>query len=194
VQLLGEIRVGGPESRSRSGLISPLISRVERALPPSLPRRTPAGRRGQSPTEPGDFTAIPNCAGGNLDIKGINALDQVVGTCHLARYTADHVLVTIQTPVARDAIVTNAMAINNRGVITGSYLPQKTFPSHSFIFDGKAFTDLLVRFNPNGGLPEVIQAFGINNHGQIVGTVQGAINNGAVEGFLATPIAGSGGQ
>jgi len=41
--------------------------------------------------------------------------------------------------------------------------------------------------------PEVIQAFGINNHGQIVGTVQGAINNGNVEGFLATPIEGPGG-
>jgi hypothetical protein len=155
-----------------------------------------------APTEPGDFTAVPNCAGGNLDIKGINTLDQVVGTCHLARYAADHVLVTgflyrdgsIQSPVAPDAIVTNAMAINNRGVITGFYQPQKTFLSRSFIFDGKAFTDLPVRFNPNGVLPEVIQAFGINNHGQIVGTVQGAINNGNVVGFLATPIAGSGGR
>jgi len=155
-----------------------------------------------APTEPGDFTAIPNCAGGNLDIKGINMLDQVVGTCHLARYNSEHVGVTgfiyrdgaIQTPAAADAIVTNAMAINNRGVITGFYQPRNTFLSRSFLFDGKTFTDLPVRFNPSGGLPEVIHAFGINNHGQIVGTVQGAINNGNVEGFLATPIIGSGGQ
>lgn len=145
-----------------------------------------------APTEPGDFTAMPNCAGGNLDIKGINALDQVVGTCHLARYTADHVLVTgfiyrdgsFQYPVAPDAIVTNAMAINNRGVITGFYQPQKTFLSRIFIFDGKAFTNLPVRFNPNGGVPEVIRAFGINNHGQIVGTVQGAISNETSRAFL----------
>jgi hypothetical protein len=86
------------------------------------------------------------------------------------------------------------MAINNRGVITGFYQPQKTFLSRSFIFDGKTFTDLPVRFNPKGGLPEVIQAYGINNHGQIVGTVQGAINNGNIDGFLATPIVRSGGQ
>jgi hypothetical protein len=31
------------------------------------------------------------------------------------------------------------------------------------IFDGKTFTDLPVRFNSNGGQPEVIQAFGIDN-------------------------------
>ncbi|MGD0504991.1 MAG: hypothetical protein ABSD02_19825 [Steroidobacteraceae bacterium] len=42
-----------------------------------------------APTEPGDFTAVPNCAGGNLDIKGINTLDQVVGTCHLAPSTME---------------------------------------------------------------------------------------------------------
>ena len=151
-----------------------------------------------APTGPGDFTAIPNCAGGNLDINGINALEQVVGTCHLSRYTAAHVMFTgfiyrggsIQSPVVPDSIITTAMAINNRGVITGFYQPQKTFLSRSFIFDGKAFTDLPVRVDPNRGLPAVIRAYGINNHGQIVGTVQGGINNGEVEGFLATPMAG----
>jgi hypothetical protein len=155
-----------------------------------------------APSEPGNFTAIPNCPGGNLDVRGINALEQVVGTCHLARYNAEHASFTgimyrdgsFESVIAPDAIVTIATAINNRGVIIGYHQPQKTLQSRSFIFDGKTLTDLPVLFNPNGALPEMIRASGINNHGDIVGTVQGGINNGTVEGFLATPIAGSGGQ
>ena len=89
--------------------------------------------------------------------------------------------------VEPDAIVTIAAAISNAGVITGFYQPQKTFFSRGFVYDGIKFTEIPVKFNPNGNLPATIRAFGINNRGQVVGTVQGAIHSGNVDGFLATP-------
>jgi uncharacterized membrane protein len=147
------------------------------------------------PTEPGEFTQILNCeGGGSTDLNGINAQDQVVGTCHLKRYTVDHVLVMAFTYVGgafksigeSDAIVTSGTAINNSGVITGFYQPQNTSFSRSFIYDGAKFTELRVKFSPNGN-PAVIRAYGINNQGQVVGTVQGGLNNGSIDGFLATP-------
>jgi hypothetical protein len=148
-----------------------------------------------APVELGEFSSIPNCEGGNKDINGINAQDQVVGSCHLSRYTPERVAITayvyrdgvFQSVVEPDAIVTTATAINNAGVITGFYQPQKTSFSRSYIYDGTKFTEIPVKFNPNGNLPAMIRASGINNHGQVVGSVQGGFNMGSVDGFLATP-------
>ena len=44
--------------------------------------------RSARPPSPAISRRYPTVAGGNLDIKGINMLDQVVGTCHLARYNS----------------------------------------------------------------------------------------------------------
>jgi hypothetical protein len=148
------------------------------------------------PAESGQFTLIPNCQGGNKDINGINARGQVVGSCHHGYKSAGMVVFAtaysyrdgvFQSIVEPDAIVTTATAINNGGVIAGFYQPQKTFFSRSFIYDGAKFTEIPVKFNPTGNIPATIRASGINNHGQVVGTVQGGINEGTVEGFLATP-------
>jgi hypothetical protein len=79
------------------------------------------------PTELGEFTLIPNCPGGRAEATGLNAQDQVSGTCYLNKYNADHASTTgfvyhdgafqfLSMPQAR---TTYATAINNRGVVTG---------------------------------------------------------------------------
>ena len=56
----------------------------------------------------------------------------------------------------------------------------------SFVYDGSKFTEVPVTLRHDGQLPGFAQSLGINNHGQIVGTI---LTTG--DGFLATPTSGA---
>ncbi len=147
-----------------------------------------------APTQFGEFRAVPRCTGG-IEVTGINAQDQISGLCHLNRRTAAGSVITgfilhdgaFQSLEEPGAIVTWATGINNSGVNSGFYQPQKTDLSRSFVYDGSKFTEVPVTFSANGNLPGVIRAYGINDRDQVVGWVQGTAGMGNIFGFIATP-------
>jgi hypothetical protein len=148
------------------------------------------------PTELGEFTLMPNCPGGRAEATGLNAQDQISGTCYLNKPNADQAWFTgfvyrdgaFQTffrPLAR---TTYATAINNKGVVTGYYQLQRANQELGYIYDGSKFTEVPVTLRHDGQLPGFAQPWGINNRGQIVGNI---LDGGSgSDGFLATPASG----
>jgi hypothetical protein len=148
------------------------------------------------PTELGEFTLLPNCPGGRAEATGLNAQDQVSGTCYLNKPNADQAwftgfvyhdgaFQTFSRPLAR---TTYATAINNNGVVTGYYQLQRANQTLSYVYDGSKFTEVPVTLRHDGHLPDFAQPSGINNHRQIVGIV---LDSGrGSDGFLATPPSG----
>lgn len=68
------------------------------------------------------------------------------------------------------AINTEPHGINDVGQIVGSYTTSANSPPHGFLYDGSAFTTIDVP--PQPGLPALgTTLFGINNAGQIAGTI-----------------------
>jgi probable HAF family extracellular repeat protein len=72
------------------------------------------------------------------------------------------------------------LAINDSGVIVGYSSFQATY--HAFVYSGGKMRDLN-KLIPAGSGWLLLQAFGINNAGQIVGT---GMHNGKEHGFLLT--------
>ena len=149
------------------------------------------------PTELGEFTLIPNCPGGGTEATGLNAQDQVSGTCHLHQNNADHASTTgfiyhdgafqsFSRPLAR---TTYAAALNNSGAVAGYYQLQQSNQVLAFVYDGSKFTDVPVIVRPDGHVPDSTQPSGITSRGQVVGTIVDIGRNS--DGFLATPRSGA---
>ena len=73
------------------------------------------------------------------------------------------------------------LSINDSGVVVGYSDYQDTY--HAFVYSGGKMKDLNKLISPGSGWV-LLQAFGINNSSQIVGT---GTHNGAEHGFLLTP-------
>ena len=81
-----------------------------------------------------------------------------------------------------DALVASwGLSLNDSGVVVGYSDYQSTY--HAFVYSGGKIKDLNKLISRGSGWV-LLQAFGINNAGQIVGT---GTHNGAEHGFLLTP-------
>jgi hypothetical protein len=127
------------------------------------------------PTELGEFTLLPNCPGGRAEATGLNAQDQVSGTCYLNKPNADQAwftgfvyhdgaFQTFSRPLAR---TTYATAINNNGVVTGYYQLQRANQTLSYVYDGSKFTEVPVTLRHDGHLPDFAQPRGSTITGRL---------------------------
>jgi uncharacterized membrane protein len=134
--------------------------------------------------ENGQYSTIdvPNAV--HLGAQGINSVNTIVGTYDQGDLTTNHGYILSRTgslqlidhPEATDA--TALLAINDRAQIAGSWAVAPGALFHGLLLESGVFLTIDV--------PSGIQtiARGINNRGQIVGTVN---NVGPIRGFLATP-------
>jgi probable HAF family extracellular repeat protein len=77
----------------------------------------------------------------------------------------------------------SASAINNLGQIVG-YLGFGQL-NQAFLFDGTNMVNLIQYIPPSSGFANLSSAYGINDHGQIIGS--GTLINGDYHGYLLTP-------
>jgi probable HAF family extracellular repeat protein len=77
----------------------------------------------------------------------------------------------------------SASAINNLGQIVG-YLGYGQL-GVAFQFDGTNMVNLIQYIPPTSGFTNLSSAYGINDHGQIIGS--GTLTNGDYHGYLLTP-------
>ena len=121
---------------------------------------------------------IPN---GVLEARGLNSLQQAVGTYFLpatgerrATLYANGAVTLLQAPVGVTTLEANG--INDQGTIVGwGQVSNCTADcAHPLLFNGASWQDLSPLVGPGG------QAYGINNRGQVIGTtIQGSTANTA---------------
>lgn len=150
------------------------------------PRHALLWRKGRLPIDLGNLGGSFNNAG-----FAINEVEQVVGASDLPGDQYQHAFLW-QSGLMRDLgtlpgdVVSAAVAINNRGLITG-VSQDANGNDRAFLWQNGVMTDLNTLIPANSPL-YLLHCFQSNSAGQIVGF--GATGNGEVHGFLATPIAG----
>jgi len=136
-------------------------------------------------------------AGTESDARGVNNHGQVVGEFLTADGTSFHGFLYSGGAVtdigSAESPQTTAFAINDQQQVVGTtFVPYQTtcpdgpcvqYKEHAFFYQGGTLADLN-SFIPSGSGWELSWAFGINNHGQIVGF--GQVNN-RFRAFLLTP-------
>jgi probable HAF family extracellular repeat protein len=120
----------------------------------------------------GRFTAIdvPGTTGIGTQLGGINDRGQIVGSYEDSNGVHGFLLhrgvfTTIDAP---GAMATLARGINNRGQIVGRYLTTDGV-DHLFLLDNEVFT----RIEGPGGDVTLVDAFGVNDSGQITDETNG---------------------
>jgi len=106
--------------------------------------------------------------GGNIEIYGINNLDQVVGGSSTSAGVFHAFLWDKNDGIQDLGIQTRsvAMGINNLGQVVGQFYPGNN--SHAFLWENGVFTDLGT-FGKNAS-----RAFDINDNSQIIGDYWGS--------------------
>ena len=150
------------------------------------PRHALLWRKGRLPIDLGNLGGSFNNAG-----FAINEVEQVVGASDLPGDQYQHAFLW-QSGLMRDLgtlpgdVVSAAVAINNRGLITG-VSQDANGNDRAFLWESGVMTDLNTLIPANSPL-YLLHCFQINSAGEIVGL--GVTSSGEIHGFLATPITG----
>lgn len=93
-------------------------------------------------------------------------------------------VISLGTLVGEDVGASEALDVNDSGQIVGWSHAHNTFNWHAFLFEAGIMRDLNDLIEPNSGW-ELQEAYGINEHGQIVGYGD---YQGHLRGFMLDPI------